>query len=217
MKPVRIFRPAAAASIPAALAFALAFALVLSPAQAAIKCWTNDEGVRECGNSVPAKYAQQGHETLDKRGIKRGEQEAAKTIEELKSEREAQKAEELAALEEKKRDAEDRVLLDTFASEDDLILTRDGQIAHLESQIKLTRSHIDKLQLNLDKMIERAAEVERRGESPPKRLVRNIDSVRGQIEENEQFIATKKQEQLDITARFASDIERFRTLKSGGR
>ena len=47
--------------IPCALA---AVALLALPpmAGAGIKCWTNNDGVRECGNAVPPEYAQQGHE-----------------------------------------------------------------------------------------------------------------------------------------------------------
>ncbi len=195
---------------PALVALLLA---VAAPAGAKIKCWTNSEGVRECGNAVPPEYAQQGHETLNKRGMTVGEKDRAKTVEELAEEREQEKAEAAAKAERKKREAADRVLLATFASEDDLVLTRDGQIAHLDSQIRLTSSHIEKLQNNLDQMIERAAEVERRGETPSEEMVANIASVRDQIEENETFIATKRREQEEIRARFNADIERFRELK----
>ena len=94
-----------------------------------------------------------------------------------------------------------------------MILTRDGQVAHLESQIRLTRGHIDKLEKNLDQMIERAADVERRGETPSEEMVSNIESVRDQISENERFIAKQGQEQESIRQRFASDIERFKELK----
>ena len=43
---------------------ALAVALLPLPASAGIKCWTNDDGVRECGNTVPPKYAQKAHREL---------------------------------------------------------------------------------------------------------------------------------------------------------
>ena len=62
-------------------------------------------------------------------------------------------------------------------------------------------------------MIERAADVERRGETPGEEMVSNIESVRDQISENERFIAKQRQEQESIRQRFASDIERFRELK----
>ena len=60
---------------------------------------------------------------------------------------------------------------------------------------------------------ERAADIERRGEKPSAEMIGNIESVRGQIAENEAFIATKRAEQDGIRARFAADIERFRELK----
>ena len=187
--------------------------VVVQPAEAGIKCWKNKEGVRECGNSVPPEYAQQGHETKDSRGLTVGKTERAKSMEELEAERAADKEKQKAAVAEKKRAALDRVLLDTFASEDDLVLTRDGQIAHLESQIDLTRSHIGKLEKNLNQMMEGAADVERRGENPSEDLIANISSVRGQIDDNETFISTKEREQEEIRQRFDIDIARFKELK----
>lgn len=197
------------------LACLLLVALATSPATAAIKCWTNKDGVRECGNAVPPEYAQKRHETLNRQGITTEVEGAAKSIEQLESERvAAAQAKAAAAAAEKRRQA-DRVLLDTFASEDDMVLARDGQIAHLDSQIRLVEGHIEKLQDNLNQMIERAADMERRGEKPSADMIKNIDSVRAQITENEEFIATKRKEQDAIRERFATDIERFRELKHG--
>ncbi len=134
-------------------------------------------------------------------------------MEELKAEREAAAEARKAAALAKEQAAYDRVLLDTFSTEDDLMMTRDGKVKQLESQITLTRSHIDKLQANLDRMMQRAAEVERNGETPKDELLSGIASVRGQISDNEKFIANQKAEQARITARFDADIARFRELK----
>lgn len=165
---------------------------------------------------MPPEYAQQETETKDKRSLTIDKSERAKTFDELEAEQQRAKLDQQLAVEAQKRAARDRVLLDTFSSEDDLILTRDGQIAHLESQIRLTGSHIEKLEKNLDQMIDRAAEVERRGEKASDEMVANIANVRGQIVENEEFIASKRRQQDDIRVRFATDIERFRELKGGG-
>ena len=189
--------------------------LASTPSMAKFKCWKNSEGVRECGTSVPPEYAQQGHQTVNKHGVAR-ETSKAKSLEEVAAERAAKAEAAEAAIEQEKRNKLDRVLLATFASEDDLVLTRDGQIAHLESQIRLTQSHLDKLQTNLDKMVDRAADAERRGEKPSDKMVGNIANVRAQITENEEFISTKRGEQTDIRARFDADIKRFRELKGGG-
>ncbi|MDA0820902.1 MAG: hypothetical protein O3C28_00580 [Proteobacteria bacterium] len=181
--------------------------------QAAIKCWKNHEGVRECGNAVPPEFAQQGHQEVSEGGAKVSHTKKAKSIEELEAERRA-KQEELAAQERSREQAVvDRVLLDTFSSEDDMILTRDGQIAHLESQVKLTEGHIEKLQASLEELVKEAADHERRGKAPPEKLVKQIGSLRDQLKDNKTFIETKKLEQTHIAEKFAADIERFRELK----
>jgi hypothetical protein len=170
------------------------------PATAGIKCWKNKDGVRECGNVVPPEYAQRETEVKDKHGLTIKKSGPAKTLAALEAEAQKQ-----AAL--------DRVLLDTFSSEDDMVLTRDGQIAHLDSQVRLTQSHVDKLNKNLEQAIERAAELERKGQKPSKELVANIDSLRTQVAENAAFIETKRREQDAIRKRFETDIVRFRELK----
>ena len=48
-------------------------------AQARIKCWTNKDGVRECGESVPPEYAQKSHQELSDQGTVIEEQARAKT------------------------------------------------------------------------------------------------------------------------------------------
>ena len=46
------------------------FVLVLpSQAHGRIKCWTNSEGVRECGNTIPPEYAQKSHEEVSEQGV----------------------------------------------------------------------------------------------------------------------------------------------------
>ena len=69
--------------------YSLAFAMLIvlsSGAEATIKCWTNSEGVRECGNSIPPEYSQQGHTELNSQGVVIEENERAKTAEELELE-----------------------------------------------------------------------------------------------------------------------------------
>lgn len=188
---------------------------------AGIKCWTNRDGVRECGNAVPPEYAQQGHEVKSESGMTIGKQSPAKTREQVARERAEREiaarrqaeAEEIA----RRQAAADKVLLDTFSTEEDLILARDGQIANLESQVKLTEGHIAKLQKSMDDMISRAADFERRSKPVPAKLTRNIESVQQQIAENRAFIANKQVEQAAIKQKFEADLIRFRELRSAQR
>ena len=163
---------------------------------------------------MPPEYAQQGHEEKSAGGVTVQKTARAKSIEELNAEKAQAEARALAAMRAKEQAAKDRVLLDTFTSEDDMILARDGQISHLDSQVKIIESHIDKLKLSMDELIQDAADFERRGEQPPEKLVRDIESFRQQVQENAAFIATKEAERKAIYEKFDLDIARFRELKS---
>lgn len=184
-----------------------------SAAQAKIKCRKNHEGVRECGNSVPPEFAQQGYEEMSSGGVTVDSKGRAKSLEELEAEREVAKAQADAAIREREQAAKDRVLLDTFSSDDDMLLARDGQITHLESQIKLTESHTDKLNNGLEELIQDAADHERRGNQPPEKLLGDIKSLRQQIHDNKVFVETKHQERGELIKKFDIDIARFHKLK----
>jgi len=196
----------------------LTLGLAPAAAVAAMKCWTNKEGVKECGNVVPPEYADQGHTEIGKTGVRTGEQKRARTAEEIEAEKAKTAADAAAKAETARRTAEqaaaDKVLIDTFSSEDDMILTRDGRISNIESQVKLTESHIQKLQNNLDQIIKQAAEIERRGETPSEKVEKDIENVRKQIDDQQAFIASKRVDQDKIRAQFDVDIARFRELKA---
>jgi len=185
-------------------------------AGAEIKCWTNSEGVRECGNKVPPEYAQQGHKEISEQGIVIDKKERALTDEEI-AERERQaamEAERQRALEEQRR--QDKILLQTFSSEEDIITARDDKLSAMDAQIKLTESRIDKLRVDLDKLKEQAAAKERAGNELPAELLEDIESLRRQIQSNEEFIAEIRADQERIRKNADADLKRFHELKQGG-
>ncbi len=196
-------------------------ALSTSPTFAGIKCWHNKDGVRECGNTVPPEYAQAEHEVKNEHGMTIKKSSRARSLDEIHREREAkqlaerQKAEQEALA--KKQAAADKVLLDTFSSEDDLVLARDGQLANIDSQIKVTESHIAKVQKSLDDLISKAAESERRNQKIPKKLTKDIDNLRTQIDDHRKFIEAKDLEKVELNKKFGADIDRFRQLRSAQR
>ena len=188
-----------------------------STANAGIKCWKNHEGVRECGNVVPPEYAQEGHEEKSKSGRTIGVQDRARSAEELaaeKSEQATKTAAEEAANATAKRQADsDRVLIATFASEDDLTMARDGQLTNVESQIRLSETHIKKLDKSLDQMIAGAADAEKHNKPVPKDLSSSIENTRQQIADEKNFIVARRAEEDAIREKFAADIARFRELR----
>jgi len=199
------------------LLFAMAALAVLAgpvDSPAGIKCWTNKQGVRECGNAVPPEYAQQGHRELSDHGvtIKR-----TKSEEELRKEREERAR--IAAIEaEKERErrrkaAHDRVLLSTFTTEEDLLLARDGQIAAIDSRIQHTEQIVRQLETSLEDLHAQAAKLERSGKPVTDQLRAKIDSVQSQIDESHEYIRERRKRKAEVVEQFAADLARYRELK----
>ncbi len=188
--------------------------------QAAIKCWTNKEGVRECGNAIPPEYAQQKSETIDNRGLTVDVQERAKSKEEIEAERQRQAEEERRKKEEEKRREEqarhDRVLLSTFLSEKDIIDSRDRKLSAIEANIELNRITIEKLKEKLDEEHSRAERYQKQNKEVPENLQQAIDSLDSQIEDKQQYITSKEEEMKKLKEKYDRDLKRFRELKGSG-
>ena len=192
--------------------FILGALSISSPAQAAFKCWTNHEGIRECGNKVPPEFAQQGHQEISSQGMIKSEQARTKTSEELAEEARlaAIEAEKLKLEEEQAR--QDKILLDTYTDVDGIEKKRDEDIATIQSRINLANKRRKKIQQDLDKRIKAAAAEERSGRAPNKNLLKDIESLKRQVKNNEKFIADKRKEQEAVKASYAKYIDRFNTL-----
>jgi hypothetical protein len=194
---------------------ALITSLYSLPGQAAIKCWKNNEGVRECGNNVPPEFAQQGHQELSKSGTIVGEQKRAKTADEMKQEA---KQKELLAEEqrlEKERILADRVLLDTYSSVNEIEAARDERLMVIQSSITLANKQTETIQTDLDKRIMAAAEAERSGKSPNEALLKDIATLERQIKTKKLYVSEREIElELDQTKNeYAAKIDRFKVLK----
>ena len=184
----------------------LLFLNATATAGSRIKCWVNKDGVRECGQIVPPEYAQQRIEIINERGIVVEVIEAAKSREQL-----AKEAAERRRLAEQKR--RDEILLNTFTTERDIELARKSRIQAIESIIAITNSNTRSLKSNLTRIQKRAADFERAGEEPPKELFEEMESLKRQIKDNEEFVAKKQRDIIDLEKRFDADLKRFRELK----
>ena len=182
-------------------------------AQAKFKCWTNNEGVKECGNAVPPEYAQKGHQEMSSSGMVKEETERAKTNEELAEQKrleQIQAEKDKLAAEQKKKD---QILLKTFSSVEDIERARDERLTQLDASIKLTQARSEKIQDDLDKRIKKAATAERAGKTPSEALLKDIESLKRQIKNNDNFIEGKRAEQEVIKKDHAKDIAHFKKLK----
>ena len=186
----------------------------LAPAAAAIKCWKNDAGVRECSFTVPLKYRGREIQVMNSQG------QVIRVIPADKTPEEKKKAAELAKIEaEKKRLKDERrrqdiILLNTFTTVDDIILSRDTKITAIDSIIKISESNRQKKQKLLDKYTQQAGNFERKSKKVPESILKNIEKIKKQIKETDDFIENQKQEKLAIFKKYEADIARFKELKS---
>jgi vacuolar-type H+-ATPase subunit I/STV1 len=213
MNPTRAWAPAIGLLVLASLSLPGAGAGT-GPAGPPIKCWTNKDGLRECGNVVPPEYVQGGHSQVKRSGAVR-EVDRAKTPEEIQAERQQAEEEHLQRQRVSERVAQDRVLLHTFTTEDDLVLTRDGKVGVIESRIRLLESRVADLEKNRRQLQEQAAQEERAGKGMSPTLREDLERVERQIAEHRQFVLDQRREQDEIWRKFAGDLQRFRALKTG--
>lgn len=176
--------------------------------------WVDENGQVRYGDHIPAKYAKRSSETLSKQGVVVDTKTAAKTKEQLTEEqRLAELAEEKARIE-KERAYQDRILLDTFTNEDEMVMTRAGKIEAIEANIRVTNGRIEKLKQRLAELNSRAANLERSGKPVLADLTQQIRDSRNQIQQNLDYIENRKLEQQAIREKFEIDIKRFRELKA---
>ena len=176
--------------------------------------WVDDHGNVFYGDKIPPEYAKQGSEELSDQGVIVKTNAPPKTEQQrAEAAREAQiKAERDHVMQEKY--AHDRMLLNTFSTEDDLIMTRNGKVAALDAMINATKSRDESLKKSLNGLRATAAERERNGQPITPKLHQDITAMQNQIQANLSYIASKQHEQEQLRTQFEVDLQRFRELKA---
>ena len=184
-------------------------------AHAGVNKWVDDEGVTHYGDRVPAKYLKQRRSVLNEQGV---------TVRQVKSvdqqqaeETEKQKSQSLVKekmIVERKKQLRDRVLLDTFTTERDILISRDARVDAINSHIQLTETIIKDHERKLAELKKRIESLEKTGKDVPENMRKEIISVSRQLETNYQYVENKTAERQNIMAGFDEDIKRFRDLKA---
>ena len=189
--------------------------LISQPVMAAkFKCWTNNEGVKECGSYVPPEYSQKRIETRSDQGRVVEVKDRAKTEAELA---EIERLAKLKAIEDAKiaeQKKQDDILLKTFSNERDINMLRDSKIRVIEGILTVTNSNNKALKKKLEKLQKRAANAERRGKKPPENVVADIKAIENRLKKNKLSIESKRAEQKVIREKFAKDLQHFKELKN---
>ena len=211
------------------ISFTLITSMLVSNAHARMKCWTNSDGVKECGDKVPPEYTQKGYQELSKGGIVTDETDKVKTKEELKKEK--LEAEAVARQKEKEKNKKslDKMLLETFNSIDEIELAKEEKLKALASTIKITRKRIIKLQYQLDDIQDNnSIDDEENFEDDDKDCVnddedcvnekeeifrKKVGALKNQIAENKNHLKNRIEETEKTKQLYIEYIVRFKKLK----
>lgn len=193
--------------------FILLLLLAAQPTSARLYKWVDEAGNVHYSDKLPPAAVKIPHAKLDSRGLVIEKTGRAKTPEEIAREEELRRLREEQQRQLAEQKARDKVLLNTFRSEDDIILARDGKLATYDAQIRIAYTNIERLKAWLETQKKRAAALERKGRKIPDKLLKEIENTRHQIKANYESILRQERDKEFIRKKYAADLARFRELK----
>jgi hypothetical protein len=173
--------------------------------------WVDDQGVVHYGDHIPPEYAGKEQRVVNSQGVETQRIDAQKT------------AEQAAAAEQKRQDAEqresrDRNLLNTYGSVAEIERLRDQRLELLSDQIKVTGQFLEILDGRLKNL--RAASMRFKPYSndpkaPPMsdQVAEDLVRVDNDLHTQEDNLREKRDEDAHMRTQFESDISRFKELK----
>ena len=191
--------------------------LVSQSVQAGLNKWVDEEGQVHYGDRVPAKYLKKDREILNDQGVVVKKYKARLSREDLLNKRKQTAAQAEQSRKKKMQQEQealhDRVLLETFTTERDIVMARDARVDAVQSQISLTETNIQSYESRLQEVKKRIAAIEASKRKVPENLRKEQVSISRQLETYYQYVETKASEKQKIIADFDRDIKRFRVLR----
>jgi len=181
--------------------------------------WIDENGLMRYADRLPPSQLKREHQTLNAQGVVVSTRKAAKTEEEIKALKDAEKLlqakQEIEKREQEAQGKLDRVLLLTFSSEKELSRVKDDRIEVLDSVIRLIYKSIASTQ---DRLLRLEGNAKRqytsKGREVPGGLAQNIEESIRKIDNREKQLQVKLEEKYKIQGQFEIDVARFRLLHS---
>lgn len=188
--------------------------ILAAPLQAKLYKWTDENGQVHYGDSVPAQYLKTEHKEMSEQGLAVKKIDAAETPEQT-AERERleqiEKAKQETLAQQRQRD---RVLLDTYTTERDLVAARDARFEAVDSQIQLSASIMEDSRKKLAASEKLAQSLEAQGKVVPPTLLEKIDREQIQLTTQDEVMRSHQDKRKGVAEQFNGYIDRFRELKA---
>lgn len=179
-------------------------------AQAKMYKWVDENGQMHFGDKIPQKYLTKEHDELNERGMKVKHKDAEKTAQEKAEDQRLEEKRKQAVLEEEKKKKLDRVLLDAYDTEQDLIKARDSRLDDVANQIQLSEAIIRESNKKISSMEEQVAQIKVSGRKVPDNLFESIESEKQQVATQTRVMESHKKRSDEISVKYNDYIKRFR-------
>jgi len=174
--------------------------------------WVDENGEVHHGNMVPPEYRNYGWERIGPNGTVIERIERALTPEERESLRREQRRQNELEAEQQRQEARDRMLLNAYRSEQDLLNEMERQVATLDTQRETIQTSLALASERFESLVRRAAQIVRDGGSVPSELTQSIEEARAEIANLRNNLAGMAEQELEIRDRFTGELERYRQL-----
>ena len=177
--------------------------------------WVDKNGQVHYGDSVPAEYAEQDRDVLNKQGVAVSREEGTITPEEAA----AMAAADKAARDEQKRKLRDRVLLQTYQSTKELETLRDNRLDLVDAQLTIQEQSLSNLRAQrrqIERQASRFAPMNQEAGAPPMPddVIADLERSANDIQTQEANLERRRQERENIRLTFEADIKRYEELRS---
>lgn len=196
------------------LHYLIIFMLCSLPVHAKMYKWVDENGQTHFGDKIPARYLSKEHKELNEQGATIRTYEAAETEEqraEKRKQKRAQREQEKKAREQAQRD---RVLLDTYTTERDLVAARDARLDAVASQMQLSESIITDGKRKLELTEKQITRIRAGGREVPKNISDKMEREEKQLATQQKIAQGHQEKKQKITRQFDGYIKRFRELKA---
>ncbi|MCG5515963.1 DUF4124 domain-containing protein [Ectothiorhodospira sp. 9100] len=175
--------------------------------------WVDDDGQVHFSDTPPTDAGRYDREVLDRRGLVVERLERAQTAEEREREQARQAAEAETARREAEQARADRILLQSFGSERELLHARDDRLDIVDGNLNLMRNKLSSLQEQHEEALGRAQRLRSQDRELPENLQRRLGSLERQILRQEEQLVARQQEREALVERFNRDLQRLRQLR----
>lgn len=179
-----------------------------------VQCWTDNQGQRACGDSVPPQYARQQREVFDSQGRVRQVKPREKTEAEVAAEEKAKREADALALKQQKQRDYDRFLLSTYNSEKEIEHARDERITMLDGRQRLVAKSVADNQKAIDQQQRLIDNLTKAGKKPGVALTRKLDELKQTLTDNKAALANYAAEKQQVTDKYNADLVRYRELNA---